>query len=794
MKKHLLFFTLLLVSIGNAQVPGDVAQNFGSYTGFNDNIQAIALQSDGKILLGGKFTIYKGLTENKIIRLNADGSKDTAFVSGSGFGGPIYVIVIQNDGKILVGGNFTTYKGLTENYIIRLNSDGSKDTSFNAGTGFNNSVQAITIQNDGKILTGGTFTTYKGLTENCIIRLNPDGSKDTSFVTGNGFNTSPSTIALQSDGKIIIGGYFTTYKGLTENYIIRLNSDGSKDTSFITGTGFSYGVSSIVLQSDGKILVGGNFGTYKGLTENYIIRLNLDGSKDTSFNTGTGVNAGFNYFVSIIVMQNDGKILVGGGFYSYQGETERHLIRLNSDGSKQTSFNSGTGFNGQGAGFAIQSDGKILIGGDFYSYQGITENKIIRLNADGSKDTSFNSGIGFNTSPYNQRNTATIGPIKIQSNGKILVGGYFSYYKGVLESNIIRLNSDGSKDTSFVTGSGFDNSVNSIEIQNDGKILLGGVFYFYQGISANRIIRLNPDGSIDTSFNTGTGIDGFAGVNIIKLQNDGKILVGGNFNMYNGRTENSIIRLNSDGSKDTSFVTGTGFNVRVCTIVIQNDGKILVGGIFNSYNGITEYNIIRLNSNGTKDTSFISGTGFNNIVNNITLQNDGKILVGGGFTTYKGLTENCIIRLNPDGSKDTSFLTGAGFDQGVGSILVQNDGKILISGRFLNYKNINESALIIKLYGISNLEIETNLELKSYIIFPNPAKEQITIDFGNTSNVIGGNYRIINMLGQEVQNGDLNSQQNTLELSSIKEQGIYFVKVYDSSNSLLDTKKIIIQQ
>ena len=264
--------------------------------------------------------------------------------------------------------------------------------------------------------------------------------------------------------------------------------------------------------------------------------------------------------------------------------------------------------------------------------------------------------------------------------------------------------------------------------------------------------------------------------------------------MYNGRTENSIIRLNSDGSKDTSFVTGTGFNVSVFTIAVQNDGKILVGGVFNSYNGISEYNIIRLNANGTKDTSFISGTGFNISVNNITLQNDGKILVGGNFTTYKGLTENYIIRLNSDGSKDTSFVTGAGFDQGVGSILVQNDGKILIGGRFLNYKNINESALIIKLYGISNLEIETNLKLKSYKVYPNPAKDQITIDLGTNSNVIGGNYKILNMLGQEVLNGVLSSQQNIIQLNNIKEQGIYLVKIYDNFNNLLETKKIIIQE
>jgi uncharacterized delta-60 repeat protein len=362
---------------------------------------------------------------------------------------------IASDIKIFVGGNFTTYSGSSQNRLIRLNSDGSKDTSFNIGTGFDLYASPIGIQSDGKILVGGGFTEFTGSTQNKLIRLNSDGSKDTSFNIGSGFNSDLTSVSIQSDGKILAGGYFTDFTGTTQNYLIRLNSDGSKDTSFNIGTGFDNTVSSIAIQSDGKILVGGGFTTFNGGSQNYLIRLNSDGSKDTSFNIGTG----FDSNVQSISIQWDGKILAGGFFTTFTGSSQNYLIRLNSDGSKDTSFNIGTGVGGFATSIAIQSDGKILVGGGFITFAGVTQNKLIRLNSDGSKDTSFNIGSGFGTVGGGVVSTA------IQSDGKILAVGGFTEFSGSTQNFIIRLNSNGSKDTSFNIGSGFNSPLNSISIQ-----------------------------------------------------------------------------------------------------------------------------------------------------------------------------------------------------------------------------------------------------------------------------------------------------------------------------------------
>jgi uncharacterized delta-60 repeat protein len=359
---------------------------------------------------------------------------------------------------------------------------GSKDETFNIGTGFDDSVYQTKIQSDGKIVVGGWFTAFAGSSQNRLIRLNSDGSKDTSFDIGSGFNNDMNSIAIQSDGKILAGGWFTTFTGSTQNRLVRLNSDGSKDSTFNIGTGFDNRVESIAIQSDGKILVGGNFTTFTGSTQNSLIRLNSDGSKDTSFNIGSG----FNSEVRSIAIQSNGKILVGGAFTVFSGGTGYQLIRLNSDGSKDSTFDVGNGFNTRLYVIVIQSDGKILAGGSFTTFQDSTQNRLIRLNSDGSKDTSFDIGSGFNN---------YVESIAIQSDGKIFVGGYYTTYKDLPQNYFIRLNSDGSKDTSFDIGTGFDEEVDSIAIQSDGKILAGGWFTAFIGSSQNRLIRLNTDGT-----------------------------------------------------------------------------------------------------------------------------------------------------------------------------------------------------------------------------------------------------------------------------------------------------------
>jgi len=362
---------------------------------------------------------------------------------------------------------------------IPYSGGGNIDTSFVIGTGFNSGVQTIQLQPDGKIISGGNFTSYNGESYGRIIRLNTDASIDDSFIIDTGFNDGfVASIALQPDDKIVVGGTFTSYSGESYGRIIRLNTNGSIDTNFLSDIGFNNRVNTIKLQSDNKILVGGLFSSYSGVSINRIIRLNLDGSVDNSFVIGSG----FNNTVRTITLQPDGKILVGGDFTTYSGVTRNRIIRLNTDGSIDASFVIGTGFDGQVFPIELQSDGKILVGGFYNSYSGVSRYFITRLNTDGSVDTSFVIGAGFG---------GLVNTIALQSDGKILVGGNFTSYSGVSRNKIIRLNTDGSVDNSFVIGTGFNLSVDTITLQPNTKILVGGTFTSYSGNAYNRFIRLD---------------------------------------------------------------------------------------------------------------------------------------------------------------------------------------------------------------------------------------------------------------------------------------------------------------
>ena len=362
---------------------------------------------------------------------------------------------------------------------------GSVDFTFDSEIGANNTVWTTSIQDDGKIIIGGDFTTYNGTARNHIARLHVDGTLDTSFDPGTGANLTIRTTSIQSDGKILIGGTFTMFNGIAKSRIARLNVDGTIDTTFVQGTGASDGVYSIAIQNDDQIIIGGWFTSYNGTPRNKIARLNLDGTIDNTFNPGTGADLA----VLTTSILNEGQIIVGGAFTSYNGSARNRIARLNEDGSLDLSFDPGIGADNWIWTTSIQSDGKIVAGGLFTYYDGSSRNKIARLNVDGSLDGSFNPGSGANNDVFTS---------SVQSDGQIIIGGWFSSYNGTARNRITRLNVDGSLDDSFDPGSGANDIIWTIALQSDEQIIVGGQFTGYDGIERNRIVRLQ---SLTTGIN-----------------------------------------------------------------------------------------------------------------------------------------------------------------------------------------------------------------------------------------------------------------------------------------------------
>jgi uncharacterized delta-60 repeat protein len=367
----------------------------------------------------------------------------STFFSDNGTG-----FVSQN--SIYVGGSFTTYKGVSANAIIKLTNYGNEDT-FDNGTGFAGGGPVVydIIQGD-KIFAAGLFTSYRGTGAGQLIKIDDNGTIDTSFQTGTYYaNSTIFCSSYAGSGKVYIGGNFTTYNSVVANNIIKLNSNATKDIGFDNSTGFNSDVYAIVGSS--TIYVGGSFTSYKGSTANRIIRLNSNGSKDSGFDNSTG----FNGTVNCITVDSDGKIYVGGEFTSYKGVTANRIIRLNTDGSKDTGFDNSTAFDGSVNCMAIDSNNKIYVGGAFTSYKSVTNNRIIRLNTDGSRDANFDNSTGFGN---------TVLSIAVDADNKLYAGGSFTSYKGVTSNRIIKLNIDGSRDSTFSTSTGFNNTVRKIII------------------------------------------------------------------------------------------------------------------------------------------------------------------------------------------------------------------------------------------------------------------------------------------------------------------------------------------
>jgi uncharacterized delta-60 repeat protein len=719
---------------------GTLDNSFNVGSGADNIISAVAVQSDGKILIGGQFTNYNGALAYHIARLNADGTIDNAFKNtiATGTNGTVSSLVIQADGKIVIMGLFTTFNGTARKNIARLNSDGSLDAAFDAGTA-STGMNCLAVQADGKIIVGGTFISFNGTTCKNLIRLNTNGSVDLTYNMGTGPGGNIYSMAMQADGKLLIGGNLTSYNGTSQNCIARLNTDGTLDTGFNSGSVATGSTVCITVQSNGKILIARQYALSGGPTTNAIERLNTDGSLDVGFNTGTGASDR----VQTMSVQPDGKIILGGKFTSINGASRNYLDRLNADGSEDAAYNPGTGANDRVECIVVQPDGKILIGGLFTRVNGHTRNGIARLNSDGSLDLSFDPGLGAK---------GYISCVALQPDGKILIGGEFNTFNGAGYYNIARLNANGSVDATFSSTSSPDFTVLSIVIQTDGKILIGGQFTSINGFSRNRIARLNADGTLDTGFTVGTAFGGGTVYSIV-LQPDGKVLAAGVFSSYNGTAENVVARLNTDGTVDAGFNAGTFGGANILTIILQADGKIILGGQFTSLNGSTSKNIVRLNSDGSLDTGFNAGTGPDNKVMASAMQGDGKILIAGMLlTSYNGTTMKSIARINADGTLDTGFNSGTGTSNtytnyDIHAVAIQNDGSILIGGSFTSYNGTGRNR-IARINGGAGTPTGINVGTidNNMSVYPNPFNGSIAIS--NPENVLKA--EIFNSLGELV--------------------------------------------
>jgi uncharacterized delta-60 repeat protein len=812
----------------------------------------VAAQSDGRVVFGGDLNDE----DNGVVRLNPDGSKDPTFNGNSILF--LTALTLQPDGKVLLGGN----------ELVRLLTNGETDLDFHAELSGDDrwwyrAPTRVALQSDGKIVVTGGFAQVNGTERRGLARLHPDGSVDFAFlVASKDLPQTIEAIQVQPEGKILVAGYTIDMVAL-HGHVVRLMPDGTRDTNFVFVTGPDRGISALALQADGKILAAGyNWESYYR-QYGFIVRLNADGSQDLTFGGATGevgVNGWDGEGVISMVVQPDGKILVGGSFFNSEDPDYGSFTRLHADGSRDLDFQPGFTLSRWAddiesvTSIALQADGRILIAGDFSMVAGVPRPGVARLFS-GSNDcqglisfsaASYSGQEGIsNPSVTIQRDGPNLGPVTVQYTIQALrddTGNYFlsgiiggipaedfvqvtgevsfaeaetskSFAVPILSDAVIEptesfdivlsgttgqaafgqptrallhvfdqnsLGLPGTLDFSF-TGS-LSGTVRALLAQPDGKLLVGGSFTSIDGVSRNNLLRLNADGTLDLEFDPPTEVPAVAAIalqadgkvviggdTVIRLesngsvdasfqsfapgsaidalavQSDGSILVGGSSGLQrlqaNGSPDSSfvafsgmaptnqvshvralalqpdrkiiaggenaithlpvVVRLNTDGTRDPAF-SGQGFqmgyhggfDLGVLSLLLQPDGKIVVGGGFSFVmTNDSRWNLLRLNSDGTLDTSFYPSRTVNTYVNAIARQADGKLLVSGYFWSFNDGAGVGLERLFEDGTTDHSFFTGTGALAGIDAIAVQPSGSIWIGGTFAKYNGYAQAAL-----------------------------------------------------------------------------------------------------
>jgi uncharacterized delta-60 repeat protein len=703
-----LFIAIALTSATTllAQTDGSVDSTYQADLTGTGTIVVLIQQPDGKLILGGTFDTFQNLSARGVMRINSDGSLDQVFLPPT-VNGPVRAAALQSDGKIVIGGTFTSVNGSGAVNIARLNADGSLDTSFSTGTGFNSDVNVVKVLSSGRILVGGLFTSFNGTATGSLAALLSSGARDTNFSSlvegiGAGSPGQVSAIDVQANNAIVIGGNFRMVGGVARNRIARLTASGANDATFNPGSGADLTVRSVLAQADGNIMLAGLFSNVNGTPRANVARLTSVGVVDPGFDPAPGSD---NFAIRVAAATN-GKYFVFGVFSAFDGQPRASIARLNADGTLDGSWTTPfvgmtstpvSPFSAPGVSAVIaNADGTTFIAGGFRvtGNTGTMRNSIALLDTVGDISLGFDAGIGARTA---------IGPDSIltTASGQAIVGGSFDAVNSTLKAYLARLNNDATLDGSFATaGSGPDGALDVLLAQPDGSIIISGEFENYDGALHRRLVRIDSNGIRDPNFNpvlTFNGTGNITGPMLALQPTDNRILIAGDFNEINGDPYPGLARLNTDGTTDTLFDPGTGAETGgIDALAAQNDGSIVVAGNFTIFNGTPKNSIARLMSTGALDGTFDAGTGADNNITLLAVQPDGRILIGGGFSTVNGAPRSGIARLTTTGTVDTSFDPGTGFpptgfnNNGVDtptvtSLLLQSDGRMLVGGSFASY-------------------------------------------------------------------------------------------------------------
>lgn len=652
----------------------------------------------GGFLIAGRFDLVGGRPTSGVALLDASGVPHPVINLGSCLEGGVEAVAFQPDARILIGGNFKRFGGEPRCGLARIRPDGTLDGGFAPQVGGDGEtvVRAIALQADGRIVIGGTFRSVGGQPRRGIARLLPGGELDDEFDPGAAAEDSfgvVQTLAVLPDGGVLAGGMFTKFAGWSCRGLVRLDAHGAVDFDFAPVLDSSMGwpgVSRLRRLADGGLLIAGRFDRVGGETRPGLARLKATGELDPDFVFTPAWGTTSDEPVADFAVQADGRVVVGGDFESIDDVPRRGLARFRSTGELDPDFDPGDGLQrkdgtaGRASALALMADGGVVVVGDFDRLGPEERHGVGRVDAGGHFDPDFGS-----TAVRIER-VGTVNAILMPRGGGILVGGEFERANDVPCVGLARFDGAGRFDGGFVAGLGADSRVSALAEQTDGQLLVAGRFEVVQGEGRHNLARLAPDGRLDQGFDPGDGPDGE--LYCVVVQADGAVVVSGDFEMFDNEPASRLARLDVTGAVDVDFLPDLHASVDtpdVYSIVAEPEGRLVIGGYFDGVNRVPRVGLARLQADGATDKSFGDSLligGDLPLVTSVTRDALGRYVLAGTFTSVNGQERGGVARLLANGALDSSFDPGAGATGGdlpvVNALALGAGNELILAGEF----------------------------------------------------------------------------------------------------------------
>jgi uncharacterized delta-60 repeat protein len=624
-------------------------------------VRVIRLLADGRIAIGGDFDRVGDASRRGVAVLHADGSLDKTFDPGAGVEDPfgwVEDLLPTAAGGLLVAGGFAKFDGRARSGLVELDAAGAVSETFVPHLDWQfgwPKVTAIRRQEDGLLLIAGQFDGVNEQSRITMARLTPDGALDEDFKVGGDFlgpDLSPvRDFVLLPEGRILVAGDFLGIGDVPRPGLMRLDRDGSIDPGFDLPEGLiwadgSAGWASVVAVQPGGdgIVVLGGFDRIGGVSRHLLGRVSADGVADTSFSK-EGRLVERSGKVNAIAGLADGSVYAGGDFERVNGIDRHGLARIDALGGLDATFDAGLAPGSVVNALAVQPDGKLLVGGRFSEVHGEIHVNLLRFDETGAADPTF-----VENNPGGDVTCLALGP-----DGQIAIGGPFDVAGGLARSRIAVLDAGGTVDPGFAPDLSHVRDAPEVDCllyQSNGLLVVGGHFDHVNGDPRANMARLRTDGSIDPAFDPDLRFDGDLS-RVLALVADpvGRILVGGTFEWVNGQARPGIARLESDGPLDAAFSPaveedGEAFP-SVYAVADIDTGEVFVGGGFDALGGLSCRNLACLDSTGHPRLLAWGGGGTDGWVLAVVVQAGPAVMVGGAFTTVAGSPRQAIARLVP---------------------------------------------------------------------------------------------------------------------------------------------------